>query len=93
MFVAGRRIDAFMAKAEIDEKAINKIAASSYSKFKSDDINISMKSMLQRKREDYDVRVENASFSWTPESEGNCMERLRVKAVKSPEAFILFSNF
>ena len=65
MFVAGRRIDAFMTKAEIDENAINKIATATSAKAKSAD-----EENEKVERTDLDVQVKGASFSWTPEGEG-----------------------
>ena len=65
MFVAGRRIDAFMTKAEIDENAINKIATSTSAKAKSVD-----EENEKVERKEFDVQVKGASFSWTTDGEG-----------------------
>ena len=61
MFVAGRRIDAFMAKPEIDPQALTKITSTTIA---------ATTTTAPSDGDHVAVRVDNASFSWNPNEEG-----------------------
>ena len=86
-----------MAKAEIDENAINKIAKASNDKEDSDE------NSGKGIHKCIDVRVINASFSWTPDSEGTnmsfpwYMNIIQLKIVltnsKGPKKYFVIDSF
>ena len=66
MFVAGRRIDAFMAKPEIDPQALKKITSTKALKTTT----AATTTTATIDEDHVAVRVDNASFSWNPNEEG-----------------------
>ena len=64
MFVAGRRIDAFMAKPEIDPQALKKITSTTIA------ATTTTTTTAPSDGDHVAVRVDNASFSWNPNEEG-----------------------